>query len=70
MVSCRDVAVGDNSQDIGHPSCCCFWVVDPEDHDKLVPIDASGELLIEGPVVARGYINNPEATAAAFIGPP
>ncbi|KEY73046.1 hypothetical protein S7711_06120 [Stachybotrys chartarum IBT 7711] len=70
MVSCRDVTVGDNSQDIGYPSCCRFWVVDPDNHDILVPIGTTGELVIEGPVVARGYINNPKATAAAFIDPP
>ncbi|TPX07060.1 uncharacterized protein E0L32_011048 [Thyridium curvatum] len=70
MVSCRDVAIGDNSQDVGYPSCCRFWVVDPDNHDELVSIGTTGELIIEGPVVARGYINNPEATAAAFINPP
>ncbi|MCJ1251300.1 hypothetical protein MMC30_008532 [Trapelia coarctata] len=70
MVSCRDVAIGDNSQDVGHPSCCRFWVVDPGNHEYLVPIGTTGELIIEGPVVARGYINNPKATAAAFIDPP
>ena len=35
-----------------------------------MPIGTSGELVIEGPIIARGYINNPEATAAAFINPP
>lgn len=70
MVSCRDVAIGDNIQDVGHPTCCRFWVVDPDDHDKLAPIGTSGELIIEGQVVARGYINNATATAAAFIDPP
>jgi amino acid adenylation domain-containing protein len=70
MASCRDVALGDNSQDIGHPLCCRFWVVDPDNHDNLVPIGTIGELIIEGPLVARGYVNRPEATAAAFIDPP
>ncbi|PNY28935.1 Nonribosomal peptide synthetase [Tolypocladium capitatum] len=70
MASCRDVAVGDNSQDIGHPSCCRFWVVNPANHDDLVLTGTTGELIIEGPLVARGYINNYKATAAAFIDPP
>jgi acyl-CoA synthetase (AMP-forming)/AMP-acid ligase II len=46
------------------------WVVDQTDHERLVPIGAVGELLIEGPIVGRGYLNNPERTAAAFIDPP
>lgn len=29
-----------------------------------------GELLIEGPIVGRGYLNEPEKTAAVFIAPP
>lgn len=36
----------------------------------MLPIGAVGELLIEGPTVGRGYLNNPEKTAAAFIAPP
>ncbi|KAF2725990.1 acetyl-CoA synthetase-like protein [Polychaeton citri CBS 116435] len=70
MTSCRVVSVGDNSQDIGHPSCCRYWIVNPDDHHDLLPIGTTGELLVEGPLVARGYINNREATAAAFIDPP
>ncbi|OJJ03909.1 hypothetical protein ASPVEDRAFT_85331 [Aspergillus versicolor CBS 583.65] len=57
-------------QNIGHPVGCVAWVVDPRDHNKLVPVGAVGELLIEGPIVARGYINNPKQTAEAFINPP
>ncbi|KAG6045043.1 D-lysergyl-peptide-synthetase subunit 1, partial [Claviceps sp. LM77 group G4] len=34
------------------------WIVDPEDHEKLLPVGAIGELAIEGPVVARGYIHD------------
>ncbi|RAH65475.1 amino acid adenylation domain-containing protein [Aspergillus aculeatinus CBS 121060] len=43
------------------------WVVEPEDHNKLVPIGAVGELVIGGPIVGRGYLHRPEQTAAAFI---
>nr|AEV21230.1 lysergyl peptide synthetase subunit 3 LPS3 [Periglandula ipomoeae] len=34
------------------------WIVDPEDYNKLMPVGAIGELLIEGPAVARGYIHD------------
>ena len=46
------------------------WVVDPNDYNKLVPIGTPGELLQEGPMVAAGYLNNPSATAQAFVDPP
>ncbi|KAL8784388.1 MAG: hypothetical protein Q9213_003988 [Squamulea squamosa] len=43
------------------------WIVDRNDHDRLLPLGAAGELLIEGPLLGRGYLNDPEKTAAAFI---
>ncbi|KAK3304805.1 uncharacterized protein B0T15DRAFT_495244 [Chaetomium strumarium] len=46
------------------------WIVDPEDHDRLVPVGAVGELLIEGPVVGLGYLGEPEKTAEVFIEDP
>lgn len=46
------------------------WIVDPVNHDQLSPIGAFGELLIEGPILARGYLNAPEKTAAVFIEDP
>ncbi|RGP66593.1 nonribosomal peptide synthase [Fusarium longipes] len=73
MSSCGDVPIGEDnsfSQDIGAPFGCRYWVVDPTNHHELVPIGTSGELVIEGPIVGRGYVNKPEATAAAFIEPP
>lgn len=46
------------------------WVVDKEDHDRLLPIGCVGELLIEGPILARGYLNNPLETADSYINDP
>jgi non-ribosomal peptide synthetase component F/aryl carrier-like protein len=47
------------------------WVTTPNDPFKLAAIGAVGELLMEGPGVARGYLNSPEQTASSFIdGPP
>ena len=46
------------------------WIVDPEDHNKLTPIGGVGELLIEGPVVGQGYLNEPEKTSEVFIESP
>lgn len=43
------------------------WVVDPLNHDRLVPVGCVGELLIEGPILARGYLNRSGETAKAFV---
>ncbi|KAL4798424.1 hypothetical protein BDV19DRAFT_386311 [Aspergillus venezuelensis] len=55
---------------IGKPLGCTGWVVDSDDHDRLAPIGAPGELLIAGPIVNLGYLNNEAQTTAAFISPP
>lgn len=52
---------------IGRAVGCATWVADPEDHERLVPIGAVGELLIEGPTLARGYLHDRAKTEAAFI---
>ncbi|KAG5986830.1 NRPS protein [Claviceps spartinae] len=45
------------------PSLRTAWIVDPRDHNKLLPIGAVGELLIEGPVVARCYTHDPNCSS-------
>jgi amino acid adenylation domain-containing protein len=51
---------------IGFPVGCQAWIVSPHTPEKLVPIGAVGELLIEGPIVGRGYMKRPDQTADAF----
>ena len=43
------------------------WIVDAKNHDKLMPVGCVGELIIESRGVARGYLNNEQKTAAAFV---
>ena len=50
--------------------CGLCWVADPINHNRLVPIGAVGELLVEGPTLARGYLDDVEKTKAAFIKSP
>ncbi|KAK1139551.1 Nonribosomal Peptide Synthase (NRPS) [Aspergillus melleus] len=57
-------------RNIGYGANCLPWVVDPNDHDRLAPVGTVGELLIEGPLVAREYLHQPEKTAEVFIQPP
>ena len=56
---------------VGYPlkNCQC-WLVDPEDPNRLVPIGAVGELVIAGPSLAQGYLNNEEKTRSSFIQDP
>ncbi|XWX00337.1 hypothetical protein V2A60_008357 [Cordyceps javanica] len=44
-----------------------LWIVDEEDHEHLVPIGSVGELVVSGPTLARGYLNDADKTNAAFI---
>ncbi|KAF4155893.1 hypothetical protein CNMCM6069_007405 [Aspergillus lentulus] len=59
-----------NPRDIGRPPANVAWIVDRDNHARLVPEGVVGELLLEGPTVGRGYVNNAQQTAAAFIDPP
>lgn len=47
-----------------------LWVADLRDHDRLAPIGCIGELMIQGPSLARGYLDDPERTADSFIASP
>lgn len=55
---------------IGRGLGCRLWITEPSDYHKLAPVGCVGELLIEGPILANGYLYNAEKTAEAFIEPP
>jgi acyl-CoA synthetase (AMP-forming)/AMP-acid ligase II len=60
------MSVNTTPTNIGHGIDTC-WIVDPNNHDRLVPIGAVGELLVEGPSLARGYLNNQQKTSESFV---
>jgi hypothetical protein len=64
-----DVSTEKDPNIIGHDtSASHVWIVDPrEGYDGLSPVGAVGELVISGPLIARGYLNDPEKTAQSFI---
>lgn len=64
------VARSDSKNNIGQGFAVATWIIDPLDHNRLVPIGAVGELLLEGPLLARGYLNDPARTAASFVTDP
>ena len=52
------------------PGLCSYWVVHPNDPERLSAVGAIGELLIGGPLLADGYLNDVEKTNAAFLPAP
>ncbi|KAG5999391.1 NRPS protein [Claviceps lovelessii] len=49
-------------------SCC--WLVGPRNHEQLQPVGAIGELVVEGPVVGREYLDDVIQTSETFIEAP
>jgi amino acid adenylation domain-containing protein len=46
------------------------WLTSSDNPHELAPVGATAELCLEGPLLARGYLNDPERTAEAFIEAP
>ncbi|KAI9035709.1 nonribosomal peptide synthase [Aspergillus affinis] len=65
-----DVTSDSDVRNIGKAVQCASWIVDPQNHDRLQPIGMAGELLLQGPTVGLGYLNDPKQTAGAFGPPP
>lgn len=69
-VDWEGIRVNDDPTSIGTSPNCRVWIVDPNNYNRLLPVGAVGELLLEGSNIARGYLGNPEKTNAAFIEDP
>ncbi|KAL9477702.1 hypothetical protein ACSS6W_007543 [Trichoderma asperelloides] len=52
---------------IGKPVGVSAWVVDPENSERLLPIESVGELCLEGALVGKGYLEDKENTQRSFI---
>lgn len=60
-------AIPQDTRNIGWMTCGRAWVTHPEDPHIRMPMGAVGELLLEGPMLARGYLQNLQATSKAFV---
>ncbi|GKT95951.1 AMP-binding enzyme [Colletotrichum tofieldiae] len=54
-------------QNIGRALGARYWITDPNDPDKLAPIGCVGELMIESPGIARGYVVPPPPDQSPFL---
>ena len=70
---CQTCTVGtritkpEDTASIGRGSGSVTWIVDPINYNRLLPVGAVGELLVEGPIVSEGYLKDAERTEAAFL---
>lgn len=46
------------------------WVIDVSGNNRLAPIGAVGELWLEGPLVAQGYLGDSKKTLESFVKTP
>lgn len=56
-----------SSANLGRRMGALTWIARWSDHNQLCPLGCVGEILIEGPLLARGYLNDPKKTAASFV---
>jgi amino acid adenylation domain-containing protein len=61
-----ELKVDTSANNIGRGLGVCLWITSTANHDRLAPVGCVGELLIEGPALARGYLNA-EQTRTSFI---
>lgn len=59
--------INDDRANIGTAKGGRAWIIDPHNYNRLVPVGAVGELVFEGIVVAREYLNNEKKTAEVFV---
>jgi amino acid adenylation domain-containing protein len=53
----QDLQADSKPNNIGRGLAARLWITNTTNHDQLCPIGCIGELLIEGPVLARGYLD-------------
>ena len=67
VATARRYTKGDNPRFLGKFVGCTGVVVNAEDHKHLVPDGTVGEIVLKGPIVAKGYRANLRETRHSFI---
>ncbi|KAL0783337.1 hypothetical protein CaCOL14_001243 [Colletotrichum acutatum] len=70
IAACYSCTYDTDPKSIGNPVGCSAWVVAADDDTVLVPNGQVGELLIGGPTLADGYLNDSKKTTASFLSRP
>ncbi|KAM3079628.1 hypothetical protein ACMFMG_006040 [Clarireedia jacksonii] len=70
VVATNDLTPGSDPRTIGRGRGAVTWIVSPDNHHNLVPVGSVGELVVEGPIITKGYLHDPERTAVSFIESP
>ena len=52
---------------LGRACCLNAWIASCLQPHALAPIGATGELVLESPMIGRGYLKDPDRTEASFI---
>ncbi|KAF9766999.1 Beauvericin nonribosomal cyclodepsipeptide synthetase bea1 [Fusarium sp. DS 682] len=60
-------SLSSDPNNIGRAVGAHSWIIDPNDPNRLVPIGAIGELVIESPGIARDYIIPPPTEKSPFF---
>ncbi|KAJ5192826.1 hypothetical protein N7449_008968 [Penicillium cf. viridicatum] len=54
-------------RNIGNGMGAHLWLAHKNNHNALVPLGAVGEIVLQGPIVGREYLENPSKTQEAFL---
>ncbi|KAL2272239.1 hypothetical protein FJTKL_07187 [Diaporthe vaccinii] len=65
----RPLSTDSSAGNIGYGSGCITWIVD-EFGTALAPLGTQGELFIQGPIVANGYLDDADKLNSSFIANP
>ncbi|KAL4881917.1 acetyl-CoA synthetase-like protein [Aspergillus karnatakaensis] len=60
----------DNPKTIGRGIGAKCWIVDPDNINRLQPIGVEGELLLQSPYLAQGYLDDTAQSTKSFISLP
>ncbi|OGE58170.1 hypothetical protein PENARI_c001G04428 [Penicillium arizonense] len=52
---------------VGYSTGVIPWIVDPDNHERLLEVGEVGELIIQGHTVGRGYFGSREKSRSTFI---
>lgn len=62
-----NIACIEDAATIGRGLGAALWIADVNNVERLAPVGAVGELLIEGPIIGQGYLGDERRTAQSLV---